>query len=175
MTPYRVRNETRTHTAERPLPPQSSVSTNFTIRTVLIKKTLATARVIRAKNGTRTRDPNLGKVMLYQLSYFRICGAKVYIFFCSCNTSHRFFTIYFFLSYSTISLTHYSSRVSTIPPMLRESLASHKIRDVLIRHRIFHYTNMLWLWHFAFVLHAFAYINDEPQQPPSLHCWEHSH
>jgi hypothetical protein len=28
--------------------------------------------VERAKNGTRTRDPNLGKVMLYQLSYFRI-------------------------------------------------------------------------------------------------------
>ncbi len=25
----------------------------------------------RAKDGTRTRDPNLGKVMLYQLSYFR--------------------------------------------------------------------------------------------------------
>ena len=26
---------------------------------------------MRAKNGTRTRDPNLGKVVLYQLSYFR--------------------------------------------------------------------------------------------------------
>ena len=26
---------------------------------------------IRAENETRTRDPNLGKVMLYQLSYFR--------------------------------------------------------------------------------------------------------
>ena len=26
----------------------------------------------RAENETRTRDPNLGKVMLYQLSYFRI-------------------------------------------------------------------------------------------------------
>ena len=26
----------------------------------------------RAENGTRTRDPNLGKVVLYQLSYFRI-------------------------------------------------------------------------------------------------------
>ena len=26
---------------------------------------------LRAKNGTRTRDPNLGKVVLYQLSYFR--------------------------------------------------------------------------------------------------------
>ena len=28
--------------------------------------------IMRAKNGTRTRDPNLGKVVLYQLSYFRI-------------------------------------------------------------------------------------------------------
>ena len=28
--------------------------------------------MIRAKNGTRTRDPDLGKVVLYQLSYFRI-------------------------------------------------------------------------------------------------------
>ncbi len=33
----------------------------------------------RAENETRTRDPNLGKVMLYQLSYFRIwrTGAKI--------------------------------------------------------------------------------------------------
>lgn len=29
-----------------------------------------------AENETRTRDPNLGKVMLYQLSYFRGCGCK---------------------------------------------------------------------------------------------------
>ena len=28
--------------------------------------------LLRAENETRTRDPNLGKVMLYQLSYFRI-------------------------------------------------------------------------------------------------------
>ena len=26
----------------------------------------------RAEDGIRTRDPNLGKVVLYQLSYFRI-------------------------------------------------------------------------------------------------------
>ena len=26
-----------------------------------------------AENETRTRDPNLGKVVLYQLSYFRMC------------------------------------------------------------------------------------------------------
>jgi hypothetical protein len=28
--------------------------------------------VARAGNGTRTRDPNLGKVVLYQLSYSRV-------------------------------------------------------------------------------------------------------
>ena len=31
---------------------------------------------IRAENETRTRDPNLGKVVLYQLSYFRVCECK---------------------------------------------------------------------------------------------------
>ena len=31
----------------------------------------------RAGNGTRTRDPQLGKLMLYQLSYSRLnCGDK---------------------------------------------------------------------------------------------------
>ena len=44
-----------------------------------------------AENGTRTRDPNLGKVVLYQLSYFRNfillkvhspeCGCKGNAFF----------------------------------------------------------------------------------------------
>ena len=29
-----------------------------------------------AENGTRTRDPNLGKVVLYQLSYFRLFCEK---------------------------------------------------------------------------------------------------
>jgi hypothetical protein len=32
---------------------------------------LLTSRTARAGNGTRTRDPNLGKVVLYQLSYSR--------------------------------------------------------------------------------------------------------
>ena len=30
----------------------------------------------RAENGTRTRDPNLGKVVLYQLSYFRLSAVE---------------------------------------------------------------------------------------------------
>ena len=32
--------------------------------------------LLGAENETRTRDPNLGKVVLYQLSYFRKCGSK---------------------------------------------------------------------------------------------------
>ena len=36
------------------------------------KKTLAFQRGFGAKNEIRTRDPDLGKVVLYQLSYFRI-------------------------------------------------------------------------------------------------------
>ena len=31
--------------------------------------------LLRAKDGAQTRDPQLGRLMLYQLSYFReICG-----------------------------------------------------------------------------------------------------
>ena len=32
--------------------------------------------LVRAENETRTRDPNLGKVVLYQLSYFRLYKVK---------------------------------------------------------------------------------------------------
>ena len=62
-----------------------------------------------AENGTRTRDPNLGKVVLYQLSYFRIfllslvlvrssldkhfskCDAKVRLF----SETAKLFAIFF--------------------------------------------------------------------------------
>ena len=33
-----------------------------------------------AANGARTRDPQLGKLMLYQLSYCRVMGCKVSTF-----------------------------------------------------------------------------------------------
>ena len=39
------------------------------------------SRYQRAGNGTRTRDPNLGKVVLYQLSYSRNLRAVL------CNAS----------------------------------------------------------------------------------------
>ena len=39
-----------------------------------------------AENETRTRDPDLGKVVLYQLSYFRLRIARQrYNFFLTCN------------------------------------------------------------------------------------------
>ena len=42
----------------------------FNIRSPANKKR-GLKRPLRAENGTRTRDLNLGKVALYQLSYFR--------------------------------------------------------------------------------------------------------
>jgi hypothetical protein len=50
----------------------------------------------RAEDETRTRDPHLGKVMLYQLSYFRISlrtfeAAKIEWIHKNANTSSDFF------------------------------------------------------------------------------------
>ena len=47
-----------------------------------------------AENETRTRDPNLGKVMLYQLSYFR--SFKRIVFVWDCKGTHFLITSKFF-------------------------------------------------------------------------------
>ena len=73
----------------------------------------------RAENGTRTRDPNLGKVVLYQLSYFRlfillrgaslsIADAKVMLF----SELANFFAVFF----EKIALIH-SISVIFIPKL----------------------------------------------------------
>ena len=41
------------------------------------KKNLSDVLRLGAENGARTRDLNLGKVALYQLSYFRDGNAKI--------------------------------------------------------------------------------------------------
>ena len=47
--------------------------------------------IIRAENGTRTRDLNLGKVALYQLSYFRkMLPATPFGAFCECKDKPKF-------------------------------------------------------------------------------------
>jgi hypothetical protein len=51
------------------------VSTDFTTEAnhyTIKKKAFLVRRLFRAENETRTRDPDLGKVVLYQLSYFRV-------------------------------------------------------------------------------------------------------
>ena len=45
---------------------------------------------IGAGNEARTRDPDLGKVVLYQLSYFRICLKN---FFCFASANIRRFLV----------------------------------------------------------------------------------
>ena len=59
----RAQNRTRTCTSLLTLVPETSAST-------IPPPGLEHEK--RAENETRTRDPNLGKVVLYQLSYFRI-------------------------------------------------------------------------------------------------------
>ena len=56
-----LREVQRTHTEKR-------------IRSQLLTRNFRLSMLIRdgAGNGVRTRDPNLGKVVLYQLSYSRI-------------------------------------------------------------------------------------------------------
>ena len=44
-----------------------------------------------AENGARTRDLNLGKVTLYQLSYFRVCSVW------DCKVRDKFFLSKFFV------------------------------------------------------------------------------
>ena len=60
-----------------------------------------------AENGTRTRDPNLGKVVLYQLSYFRVfCEDSTFLVASQHKKKH-------FLLYSTRSKIPLSSRHSS--------------------------------------------------------------
>ena len=54
----------------------------FVPRLVCSKFKSAFLLTFGAENETRTRDPNLGKVMLYQLSYFRIFKRVVFVWDC---------------------------------------------------------------------------------------------
>ncbi len=59
--------------------PETCASTNsatWAFFSTLKKRPHTALLPIGAEDGTRTRDPNLGKVMLYQLSYFRDNGCK---------------------------------------------------------------------------------------------------
>ena len=57
--------------SERYLPTTNEEPSETMFQRVLLDFVLKTFG-LGAENETRTRDPNLGKVVLYQLSYFRI-------------------------------------------------------------------------------------------------------
>ena len=73
-----AQNRTRTCTVAKPLAPETSASTIPPPGHFITSKKTISPCLSRAEDGTRTRDPNLGKVMLYQLSYFRISLHQVY-------------------------------------------------------------------------------------------------
>ena len=53
------------------------------------RQLLAVFFVSWAENETRTRDPNLGKVVLYQLSYFRKYVLELQAFLSDCECKDR--------------------------------------------------------------------------------------
>ena len=63
--------------------PETCASTNSATWALFLNsyKVILNVKEQGAENETRTRDPNLGKVVLYQLSYFRDCGCKGRHFF----------------------------------------------------------------------------------------------
>ena len=88
----------------------------------------------RAENGTRTRDPNLGKVVLYQLSYFRlyslfrgasllIAGAKVMLF----SETPKLFLFFFLKNISFTTFITYLHRIHTINPYGLGNLHSQNV------------------------------------------------
>ena len=65
--------------SERYLPTTNEKPSETMFQRVLLDFVLKTFG-LGAENETRTRDPNLGKVVLYQLSYFRIVDSAPEIF-----------------------------------------------------------------------------------------------
>ena len=66
-----VRDEIRTHTAARPLPPQSSVSTNSTTRTS-INLWIETAKKLERKTGLEPATPTLARLCSTNWAIFAI-------------------------------------------------------------------------------------------------------
>ena len=118
-----------------PLDFKSSVSTDSTIRA----SSLYVSNKKRAKNGVRTRDLNLGKVALYQLSYFRLCISVSLQLICFSFAVQRYnkfqylqiFSYFFYNFFCSKKLTYILSG-TCIPNILNEvaiisPIFSHKI------------------------------------------------
>ena len=72
--------------------------------------------MLGAENGARTRDLNLGKVALYQLSYFRVSGMQRYDIFLAFASFSALFCIPFLF-------------FPSVWPLGRQPTARHPSRD----------------------------------------------
>ena len=108
----------------------------------------------RAENGTRTRDPNLGKVVLYQLSYFRIkrlqfsnCGCKSNIFFLITQLFQLYFSKkikYAYFCLTNINMAISSTRLQTLRhPSLPFQLAEPSKVPTDHHHTLYIYASFL--------------------------------
>lgn len=71
--------------------------------------------MLGAENGARTRDLNLGKVALYQLSYFRVSGMQRYDIFFAFASFSALFCIPFLIFFYPAPPTPPRSTIATTP------------------------------------------------------------
>ena len=85
-----------------PIPPPELLCCAEHLTIVLCQKKEDNAFVFfRAENETRTRDPDLGKVVLYQLSYFRFLNFTHHLCFVyECKITTFFYTDQIFFTFS---------------------------------------------------------------------------
>ena len=110
----------------RPRPWQGRALPTELFSHIVKRQPLSDLSTFRAKNGTRTRDPDLGKVVLYQLSYFRIfyylpISIGKLFRFCVCKVISRssFFQIYrhFFSDYFNDMMNSLRNAASAKAPL----------------------------------------------------------
>ena len=73
--------------------------------------------MLGAENGARTRDLNLGKVALYQLSYFRVSGMQRYDIFLAFASFSALFCIPFLFFPSVWPRGRFHCPVATTWPL----------------------------------------------------------
>ena len=99
MAPYHIctEDETRTHTAERPLPPQSSVSTNFTTSAseILSEKRDSNPRP-RPWQGRALPTELFSRIVVVLNLVGSFAGAKIEAFFYTSKFFHLFFSIFLY-------------------------------------------------------------------------------
>ena len=97
----------------------------------------------RAENGTQTRDPQLGRLMLYQLSYFRNSCQRLHSSQCGQRwirtTEVERQQIYSLPHLATLVFAHISSKHNILPCTRLMSLGNGcKVRHYFFRTKLFH-------------------------------------